>query len=742
MSLYYTLKSRWKNPANMALKCTTRSFSWAELDEQVQQAASFLFAFGLKEGDVLALQLKKSPEFLFLHLAALSLGVITLPLNDKYTSSEVDYFLGDSNARAAILQDTVHASIQTSPPLGTLSASNIASKLADTAITPHTASVEMNEIAVLCYTSGTTGKPKGALITHGNLLHSIQSLHQAWRWCAEDTLIHALPLFHIHGLYVAQFGALYAGSTTVWLDRFDPELAIDTISKVRSAVFMGVPTFYSRFLAMDPDQVKDVSSARLFTSGSAPLPARIHEQFEEKFGHQILERYGMTEVGIVLSNPYEGPRRPGTVGTPLPGIHTKIVDPETGEPCAIDETGILMIRGPSVMLGYLGRPEQTAQTLQNGWMRTGDYAKLDATGYFTLVGRASDMIISGGYNVYPREVENRLLQNEQVSEAAVFGVLDQDLGECVVAQVISAQGKLAPLELMAYCRKTLAPYKCPKVIRQVIAFPRNAMGKVQKNKMRTAWEAEMQPSQPTLHTGQWSPAIHAGLIQMIQNTTPQSHPPFAAFDFDNTCIAGDIGEAVLREVGREIGTDLITEYQQMCLAHGRIKAYAWCAEMCANRSEQALGDLTRRVFKRALSQGIITIRPEILNLIQVLQARKWEVWIVSASAQPIVKAVAHYLEVPESQVIGMRLQRDPKSPDFLLPNALTPLTMFEGKVTAIMDKIGRYPDFAAGDSDTDLAMLEAAPHALAIDRGEEKLATYAGSGGCWLQKNWETTALA
>lgn len=478
-SFYSALRQRWDQPARTAIRYRDRQISYAELSAKVERALGFLRSQGLKQGDLLALQTRRELAFLELHLAALAGGIVTLPLNPAYTPREVAFYLEDAEPKLAILLDAPQA------PVPFISADAVRPML--DAATPADPLLELPQghPAVICYTSGTTGRPKGAVIQHRNILGTVEALHAAWRWTSEDVLLHALPLFHIHGLFVAQHGALYAGATAVWMERFGAEQALEMMAAESVSVFMGVPTFYSRLLKAP---ARALPGMRLFTSGSAPLPARVHQGFEDRFGHRILERYGMTEVGIVLSNPYDRPRRPGTVGFPLPGVQVRICDPE-GVEQPDGTVGEVRIQGPGVIEAYLGLPEKTAEAIVDGWMCSGDLAYRDEDGYIHIVGRGKDMIISGGLNVYPVEVESALLEHPAVSMAAVVGVPDDDWGERVVAAVICAVD-VSEAALLAHCRERLAGYKRPKAIVFVEAFPRNAMGKVQKAVLRASLSGE------------------------------------------------------------------------------------------------------------------------------------------------------------------------------------------------------------------------------------------------------------
>jgi len=324
------------------------------------------------------------------------------------------------------------------------------------------------------------------MITQGNLASMGTSLHQAWGWSSHDTLLHALPLFHVHGLLVALLGALYAGARTLLLPGFDPQEVLDRLFREEATLFMGVPTMYRRLVSLEPSATPSLGQIRLFVSGSAPLAPEVFQAFRERFGHTVLERYGMTEAGMILSNPLEGDRRPGSVGVPLPGVYVRLVDPETGENVSPGDAGELLIRSGSVCKGYWRRPEATAEAFtEDGWLRSGDMARQDKDGYFTLVARRKEIVITGGFNVYPKEVENVLERHPAVSEAAVFGVEDRDLGEKVCAAVVP-EGPVTPTEedLIRFCKASLTSYKCPRTIRFMRDLPRNPMGKVVKERLK------------------------------------------------------------------------------------------------------------------------------------------------------------------------------------------------------------------------------------------------------------------
>ncbi len=459
---------RWHGgaPADLpALTWRGHTSSYAALEDRVRRAATLLQRWGLRPGDVIALQLPKAPVAFELHLAALATGIVTLPMSTAYTESEVAHLVDDSGCARAVR--------------GTTDADLTALEHELTGCSPASPwpppDPGDDALAMLCYTSGTTGRPKGARILHRNLVAAVEALHTTWRWSRDDVLVHALPVHHIHGLVVAQYGAYRAGAHACWLPRFDADAVLHELSERRATIYMGVPTHYHRLLRAP--RLGPCPHMRLFTSGSAPLPATAHTAFEARTGHRILERYGMTEVGIVLSNPYEpAARRPGSVGHALPGVKVRIAN-SRGETLPPGEIGEVRIAGPSVFDGYHMLPERTAAALAGGEMHTGDLGSVDEDGYIHLVGRRSDLILSGGLNVYPREVERVLLTHPAVAEVAVFGLPDDDLGEAVTAAVVWRDG-VGPDDLRAWCRGRLAGFRIPKRVHVVEGLPRNAMGKV------------------------------------------------------------------------------------------------------------------------------------------------------------------------------------------------------------------------------------------------------------------------
>ncbi|MDB5450267.1 MAG: malonyl-CoA synthase [Phenylobacterium sp.] len=455
-NLYDLLASRF--PADRSRPCFLLSdgpeISYRALEAGAGRVAARLIAEGVQPGDRVALQVEKSPEAVMVYLGTLKAGAVFLPLNAAYTAAEVDYFSQDAEPRVFV--DDAEAFLAGAP----------AEPLA--AAVPRSAA----DLAAIIYTSGTTGRSKGAMLSHGALAANALALHAAWGFTADDVLLHALPIFHVHGLFVALHCAFLSGAPMVWLPKFTDAEVLAGLA--RSTVMMGVPTFYTRLLA-NPDFTRERSAhMRLFISGSAPLLESTFAEFEARTGQRILERYGMSEAVIITSNPLHGERIAGSVGYPLPGVELRIGGGEA--------TGAIQIRGPSVFSGYWRMPEKTAEEFTaDGFFITGDVGHQDRDGRVWISGRAKDLIISGGYNVYPKEVELVLDELPGITESAVVGVPHPDFGEGVVAVVIGAGEEAA---LIAQARERLAAFKAPKRVVFVAELPRNAMGKVQKNLLR------------------------------------------------------------------------------------------------------------------------------------------------------------------------------------------------------------------------------------------------------------------
>ncbi|MBZ0329641.1 malonyl-CoA synthase [Halomonas sp. ANAO-440] len=474
-----------------------RRYSHADALAASGRLAGALAAQGVTPGDRVAVQVDKSPEAILLYLACLRIGGVFLPLNTGYTADEVRYFLADAEpalfvCRPAALEQARAVAGETGcPAVETLGSDGDGSLMeAAQRATPFDAIEprEQNDLAAILYTSGTTGRSKGAMLTHRNLGSNAATLAEAWRFTAEDRLIHALPIFHTHGLFVGCNVTLMAGSSMLFLPSFDADVIFQEMP--RGTVLMGVPTFYTRLVADARLTPEATASMRLFVSGSAPLTAETHREFERKSCHAILERYGMTETNMNLSNPYDGERRAGTVGMPLPGVEYRITDRETHEPLPNGQIGMLEIRGPNVFIGYWRMPEKTREELlEDGFFVTGDLAMVDEHGYVHIVGRDKDMVISGGYNVYPKEVEQVIDEIEGVKESAVIGVPHPDFGEGVTAVVVpEAHARLDERDVIDFLKDRLAKYKQPKRVLFVDALPYNTMGKVQKNELRKNYQ--------------------------------------------------------------------------------------------------------------------------------------------------------------------------------------------------------------------------------------------------------------
>lgn len=470
-------------------------YSWRDLDRATARIANLLDSLALPAGARVAVQTEKSVEALLLYLAVLRAGFVYLPLNTAYQRAEIDYFIGNAEpsvvvcsgknfgwvSQIAFRAGTAHVFTLNEDRTGSLL--ERATHQSD----EHTPAVkEADELAAILYTSGTTGRSKGAMLSHGNLLSNALTLKDYWGWTAGDVLIHVLPIFHVHGLFVASHGALLNGSKMIWFSKFDPKAVIARLPE--ATVFMGVPTLYVRLLA-EPGLTREACrTMRLFVAGSAPLLIETFNEFAQRTGHTILERYGMSETAMLSSNPYraeDGERRGGTVGFPLPGIGLR-VSGDGGAPCATDEIGGIEVRGPNVFQGYWRMPEKTAEEFTaDGWFKTGDVGKIDECGYVHIVGRSKDLIISGGYNVYPAEIEGYLNEMDGVAESAVVGAPHRDFGEAVVAVVVPKSGAtLDPAALTAALKTKIANFKVPKQLFVVPDLPRNAMGKVQKNLLR------------------------------------------------------------------------------------------------------------------------------------------------------------------------------------------------------------------------------------------------------------------
>lgn len=472
-----------------------RTYSYEDVEAVSARFARTLVALGMKPGDRVAVQVEKSIEALMLYLATVRAGGVFLPLNTAYTPAEIDYFLTDATPaifvcdpkkREALapIAEKSGAAIETlgdwtSPDV---SAGSLSDKALGAETTFTTVDRSADDLAAILYTSGTTGRSKGAMLSHDNLLSNAKVLEETWGFSADDVLLHALPIFHTHGLFVASNTVTIAGGSMIFLPKFDPDTVFEYLPEATS--MMGVPTFYTRLLADDRLNRETTAHMRLFTSGSAPLLAETHRAFEARTGQRILERYGMTETNMNTSNPLDGERRAGTVGFPLAGCELRIVDEKSGERLPAGEIGVIEVKGPNVFSGYWKMPEKTkAEFREDGFFITGDLGLIDEDGYVTIVGRGKDLVITGGYNVYPKEVELAIDELPGVVESAVIGVPHPDFGEGVVGVVV-AKETLEEKALLDQLKDKLAKFKQPKRIVFVDELPRNTMGKVQKNVLR------------------------------------------------------------------------------------------------------------------------------------------------------------------------------------------------------------------------------------------------------------------
>lgn len=470
-----------------------RLISFGELDRLSARMAHQLVGLGLEPGDRVAVQVDKSVEALALYLAVLRAGGVYLPLNTAYMPEELTYFVTNAEPRVVVAkheQADIFATIRhdsgvdfNSLTLEGNGSGTLLDGLDNFSDVFTTVARTGDDIAAILYTSGTTGRPKGAMITHDNLASNARALSDLWGWKANDVLLHALPIFHVHGLFVACNISFLNATEMVYLSKFDAQTVLTELPSC--SVMMGVPTFYTRLLGESDFTAELCSSMRLFISGSAPLLEETFEEFEARTGHPILERYGMTETGMNTSNPLQGARVPGTVGFPLPGTEVRIMS-EEGVPLGVEGVGSLQVRGPNVFKGYWRMPEKTAADFtEDGFFITGDLGKIDADGYVAIVGREKDLIISGGYNIYPKEVELVLNEIPGVVETAVFAYKHTDFGEGVAVAVIAEEGQaITEEEVQSFCRDRLAAYKIPRRIIYLAELPRNTMGKVQKNILR------------------------------------------------------------------------------------------------------------------------------------------------------------------------------------------------------------------------------------------------------------------
>ena len=476
---------------------TGLKLSYADLMAGTARYANALVALGVKPGDRVAVQVEKSASAILLYLATVRAGAVFLPLNTAYTLAELSYFLGDAEPalvvcdparRDGIAEIAAKAGVPAVEALGRAIDGSLGEKAAASADSFADVARGPADLAAILYTSGTTGRSKGAMLSHDNLASNALTLKDYWRFTNADMLLHALPIFHTHGLFVATNTILVAGASMLFLPKFDADKVFELMP--RATTMMGVPTFYVRLVQDSRLTRAATAHMRLFISGSAPLLAETHRLFRDKTGLAILERYGMTETNMNTSNPYDGERIAGTVGFPLPGVALRVADPETGAALADGEIGVIEVKGPNVFSGYWRMPEKTAAEFRkDGFFITGDLGKVDDRGYVHIVGRGKDLVISGGYNVYPKEVETEIDGMAGVVESAVIGVPHPDFGEGVTAVVVAEKGAvLDEAGILKALEARLAKYKLPKRVIVVDDLPRNTMGKVQKNLLRDAYK--------------------------------------------------------------------------------------------------------------------------------------------------------------------------------------------------------------------------------------------------------------
>src|SRR4030081_2629132 len=495
-NLFSRLFDGLDDPSRLAIETVEgQRITYGDLIARAGQMANLLVARGVKPGDRVAAQTEKSVPGLVLYLGTVRAGAVYLPLNTAYTLNELEYFIGDAEPSLVVCDPSkadgigaiaakVGARVETLGADGKGSLTDAAAK-ASPAFT--TVPRENDALAAILYTSGTTGRSKGAMLTHDNLASNSLSLVDYWRFTDEDVLIHALPIYYTHGLFVASNVTLFARASMIFLPKFDPDLIVKLMA--RSTVLMGVPTFYTRLLQSPALSHESTKHMRLFISGSAPLLADTHREWAARTGHAVLERYGMTETNMNTSNPYDGDRVPGAVGHALPGVTVRVTDPETGKELARETIGMIEVKGPNVFRGYWRMPEKTkVEFRDDGFFITGDLGKIDDKGYVHILGRGKDLVISGGFNVYPKEIESEIDAMPGVIESAVIGVPHADFGEGVTAVLVCDKGaKVDEISVLKALDGRLAKFKMPKRVFVVDELPRNAMGKVQKNILRDTY---------------------------------------------------------------------------------------------------------------------------------------------------------------------------------------------------------------------------------------------------------------
>lgn len=496
-NLYAHFRKQVVRHANRELLCTGdgRSYTYADIDRQSARLANYLAGVGVTTGDRISVQVEKTPESFCLYLACLRAGFVFHPLNMAYTANELEYFLNNAEPAVVVCDPRNESAIKhIALSAGTRQVLTLDGDGAGTLTDGARNAVSSfdvvargeDDIAALLYSSGTTGVPKGIMLTHANLLRNTEALVDAWQFTDSDRLLHALPIFHVHGLFVAIGCVMLSGASMRWLPGFNVAEVMRYLPEC--TVLMGVPTYYTRLLKQSSFNAQLTAGVRLFVSGSAPLLEETFVEFEGRTGHRILERYGMTETNMNTSNPLQGERKPGTVGPPLPGVEVRIMD-DDGNVLGVEEIGNLQVKGPNVFIGYWKMPDKTAEDFtEDGFFNTGDKGKIDEDGYVSIVGRAKDMVITGGLNVYPKEIELFIDDLPGVSESAVIGVPHPDFGEGVVAVVVpETMGEVSEKDILDACKSELANFKVPKRIVFVDELPRNTMAKVQKNVLRDSY---------------------------------------------------------------------------------------------------------------------------------------------------------------------------------------------------------------------------------------------------------------
>lgn len=496
-NLFSRLFDGLDDPKRLAIETQDGAhISYSDLIARAGQMANVLVARGVKPGDRVAVQVEKSVANIVLYLATVRAGAVYLPLNTAYTLNELDYFIGDAEPSLVVCDPAkaeglapiaakVKAKVETLGADGKGSLMDAAEKASSAFTTvPRT----NDDLAAILYTSGTTGRSKGAMLTHDNLASNSLSLVGYWRFTDKDVLIHALPIYHTHGLFVATNVTLFSRASMIFLPKLDPDLIIKLMA--RATVLMGVPTFYTRLLQNSALSRGTTKHMRLFISGSAPLLAETHREWSARTGHAVLERYGMTETNMNTSNPYDGERVPGAVGFPLPGVSVRVTEPETGKELPREEIGMIEVKGPNVFKGYWRMPEKTKSEFRpDGFFITGDLGKIDDKGYVHILGRGKDLVISGGFNVYPKEIESEIDAMPGVIESAVIGVPHADFGEGVTAVLVCNKGAgITEGAVLKALDGRLAKFKMPKRVFVVDELPRNTMGKVQKNVLRDTYK--------------------------------------------------------------------------------------------------------------------------------------------------------------------------------------------------------------------------------------------------------------